>query len=475
MRDLIRVNTLKTAVLLGLLCAVLGTGCTRKINKKQATLLNTVRVSLAFNGKEGNAEVLNPQAAVVTENERAAISDDGRYVAFSSKASNLVPTDSNGISDVFRRDNLMKTTELVSINNSVLTPDSGNGASSGPSISGDGNLVVFQSLATNLTGDTVSGTTSHIFIRNMTTGVTTLVSRASGNAAIGNGNSRNPHISATGRYVVWDSKSTNFDIVNDTDAGEDIYRRDLGAVTLDTILISRVNGVLGARGNAASTRPTVTADGRLVCFQSNASNLTPSITEGGPDGNLKTDIFVRDTATGTTIRVSVSKPGAAFDPDPQGISENAMISADGNFVVYRSDAPDIVAEDDGPSPDIFLRDLVAGTTQILSVHSSGAQAGNSCNYPRISANGQIVVWDSFSPNLVNGDANGVRDIFMRNRVTKLTTRISVSTFGGELNGASLRPNLSSDGRYVVFYTEASNAADDDTNGTGDIYLRGPPF
>ncbi|MBI3856679.1 MAG: PD40 domain-containing protein [Planctomycetes bacterium] len=385
-------KTIRGFALFCLVAGILGTGCAKKINSRSANLLVTVRVSLATTGVEGNAEALKPELNTVTETERSAVSDDGRFVVFSSKASNLVAVDINGFVDVFRRDNVLRVTEIVSINSAGT--DSANGPSRNPSMSADGNFIVWESTATNLTADVLIGTgPSHIYIRNMTTGVTTLVSRASGGGAIGNGNSNNPFISSSGRYVVWDTTSTNFDIVNDTDNGRDVYRRDLGAATLDTILISRRSGLAGVRGNGASVRPSITADGRLVCFQSDADNLPTTTLEGGLDGNLKTDIFVRDTATGSTIRVSVSKVGDPQEPDPNGISENGMISADGNFVVYRSTASNIVAADDGPSPDIFLRDLVAGTTEILSVHSSGAQAGNSCNFPRISANGHIVVWD----------------------------------------------------------------------------------
>lgn len=470
-----RVNTLRLVALGCLLGGVLGTGCSKKVNSDTANLLTTVRVSLASTGAEGNAEVLNPTSAPAVENEKAATSDDGRFTVFTSKASNLVATDTNGNADVFRRDNVTRTTVLVSVN--AAGTDSGNGTSTQPAISGDGNLVVFQSTATNLTADILVGTgPSHVYFRDMTTGVTTLVSRASGGAgAIGNGNSNNAQISTTGRFIVWDTTSTNFDIVNDTDAGRDVYRRDLGSAGLDTILISRRSGVAGVRGNGDSIRATISADGRFVCFQSMATNLPVTTLEGAPDTNVSSDIYVRDTATGATTRVSVSKVGDPQEPNPNGASENAMISGNGNFVVFRSLGSNLVAEDDGTASDIFVRNLTSSTTEIQSVHSSGAQAGQACNFPRISADGTIVVWDSLSPNLVNGDANNVNDIFVRNRATFLTSRISVSTFGGELNGNSRRPNLSGDGRYVVFYTEASNAADDDTNGTGDIYMRGPPF
>ncbi len=468
-------KTLRTIALGCLLVGVLGSGCAKKINDKSATLLTTVRVSLGASGTEGNAEVINPMPLnSALDVERPAVSDDGRYVVFTSKASNLVATDTNGASDVFRRDNVLRTTALVS--KAFNTNDSANGPSSQPTISGDGNLVVFQSIATNLTSDNLTGTgPSHIFIRNMTTGTTSVISRASGAGSFGDDNSNNAQISASGRYVVWDTQATNFDVINDNNSDRDVYRRDLGSAGLETILISRRSGIAGVKGNGDSTRPTVSSDGRFVCFQTAATNLPSTTLEGAPDTSSQLDIYVRDTATGATTRVSVSKAGDPAEPNPNGICENAMISADGTTVVYRSLASNLVQEDDGTTADIFVRNLNAGTTEILSVHSSGAQAGNGCNFPRISADGQIIVWDSPSPNLVNGDANNQIDVFMRNRTTSLTTRISVSTFGGELNGESRRPNLSGDGKFVVFNTLASNAADDDTNGTGDIYMRGPPF
>jgi len=139
--------------------------------------------------------------------------------------------------------------------------------------------------------------------------------------------------------------------------------------------------------------------------------------------------------------------------------------------------------DDGPANDIFIRDLRPGptfnTTTIASVHSSGAQAGNGCNFPHLSGDGSLVTWQSPSPSLVNGDSNGptTEDIFLHHNTdgSGITERLSIATYDTELNGRSLRPNISRDGRYVAFYTEATNAADDDSNGTSDFYLRGPPF
>jgi Tol biopolymer transport system component len=273
---------------------------------------------------------------------------------------------------------------------------------------------------------------------------------------------------------------------DDIDAQKDVYRRKVldGTNAFPTDLISMASGFSSGaanKGNATSEKPCVSSDGRYVAFESSASNLVTSTADGGPDLNATFDVFVRDAQTFRTVRCSVPKAGAP-QPDPppvgaDGPSQSATISGDGQIVVFRSTAANLHPDDDGATSDIFLRqwNLAIPTTEILSVHTSGAQAGSSCDNPSISSDGTKITWVSSSSNLVNGDSNAQADVFLRNRSDLTTTRISVSTFGNELNALSGIPRISADGRYVVFYTEATNAADDDINGAADIFLRGPPF
>lgn len=465
----------------------LGLGCKAKIDENRSNLMSTVRVSLAAGNTEGNAEV---------GLERPDISDDGRYVVFSSKATNMVPglTDNNNGSDVFLRDNKTRTTIMISVN--PITGNAGNGVSTQPSISGDGRWVAFTSTADDLSpedGDTVQD----IFVRDLSSATPRilLVSRATGpngnvpTASKGNGNSTNPRISKDGRYVAFDTSATNLS-VNDGNSDKDVYRRDIDDVggLFPTLLISRNTGnpagSVGTKGTGGNSAfPSISRDGSRIAFSSNCQNLVPAGADGGPKGSAVGDVFVGivlNPVTGgnRTIRVSTGALGVI---DPDGLSEAAAISGDGNWVVWRSAATNLNVADDGPTSDIFLRDISDLSTyltkpqMIVSVHSSGAQAGAGCDHPALTHDGGIIVWDSPSTNLVNGDANNVRDIFLRDRNALTSSRISVATFGGELNAQSQFPAITRDGTYVVFHSQATNAADDDSNGASDIYMRGPPF
>ena len=461
--------------LLGIALLTSGSGCSKTINDKTANLSVTTRASQASNGAQGNG------AASI---ERAAISKDGRYIAFVSKATNLTANDTNNAIDVFYRDNLMKSTVCVSVTPGVNGVP-GAGPSGSPTISNDGKYVCFASKAPDITADApdVGTQLTHIFVRNMATGVTVLVDRSTGQLGDkANGDCSNPEISGNGRYVVFESTAKNLDGADpggeDDDILSDIYRRDWNdsALLFPTILISKSSLALtNQKGNGNSQNPTISEDGNYIAFSSAATNLIPDASVFGPDNGATTDIFRRDVLNNATVRVSVADPASATFPHPDGASFVPSISSNGRFIVFMSNATNLALEDDGSANDIFVRDVDAGTSVIISVHTSGAQAGNGCNFPQISGDGNTVVWQSPSPSLINGDANGVEDIFIRNRSAKTTDRISVATYGGELNGKSLRPNISRDGRYVIFYTEAANAADDDNNGTADFYMRGPPF
>jgi len=466
-------RSVRCLLVAGLLLLANGLGCTKKVNKDAATLAVTFRASQSTSSVQGNG------AASI---DRAGISSDGRYIAFTSKATNLVPNDLNNASDVFYRDNLMKTTICVSV---TTAGDPAGGASGNPSMSNDGKYVCFTSVAPDLTSDSpdVGLQLKHVYVRNMQTGVTKLVDRSSGQFGLkANQSCGSAAISGDGRYVVWETTATNLDGADpggvDDDAFSDIYRREWNdpALLFPTILISKSSLALtDAKGNGDSSSPAISDDGNFIAFVSSATNLIPDASVFGPDNGATTDIFRRDVLNNATVRVSVSHPSSATFPHPDGPSFVPTISSNGRFVAFMSNAANLVPEDDGSTNDIFIRDVDASSTVIVSVHTSGAQAGNGCNFPQISGDGNLVVWQSPSPSLINGDSNGVEDIFIRNKTAKTTDRISVATFGGELNGKSLRPNISRDGRYVIFYTEASNAADDDNNGTADFYMRGPPF
>ena len=184
------------------------------------------------------------------------------------------------------------------------------------------------------------------------------------------------------------------------------------------------------------------------------------------DGNGSWDVFVRDTQSGQTGRVSISSAGVQGNGD----SYSLRISSNGLHLAFGSAASNLVPGDTNGSWDIFVRDFQSGQTERVSVSSAGVQGNNDSYYPGISSDGRYVVFESAASNLVAGDTNGVYDIFLRDLDLDVTERVSVSTGGGQGNNDSYYPSISSDGRYVVFESKADNLVVGDTNGRWDIFV-----
>ncbi len=262
-------------------------------------------------------------------------------------------------------------------------------------------------------------------------------------------------ISQDGLFVSFESNATNL-VAGDTNFVQDVFARDL--VNGITERVSVGNG--GVQGNGESKRSVISGDGRYVAFISLASNFAIG------DLNLTYDIFVRDRLLGTTTLVSQSTAGIIGN----GLSTRPAISADGRYVAFRSLADNLVAGDFNFVGDIFVRDLVAGTTELISVSSTGLQANAKSDRPSISADGRYVAFYSDADNLVVGDTNLTRDIFVRDRLLGTTVRVSVSSTGVEGNGPSSRPSISADGRYVAYRSLSSNLVPGDTNLVEDVFV-----
>ncbi len=263
-------------------------------------------------------------------------------------------------------------------------------------------------------------------------------------------------MSADGRFVAFYSNATNL-VAGDTNAHIDIFVRDRQAGTTERVSVDSV----GVQTNADSYNPTISADGRYVAFYSLASNLVPG------DTNTFADVFLRDRQTGTTERVSVNSGGVQGD----FVSVGPSISADGRFVAFYSFASNLVAGDTNGSGDIFVRDRQAGTTERLSLDSGGVQGNLDSVFPSISADGRLVAFRSDASNLVPGDTNARKDIFVRDRQTNTTERVSVSTGGTQGDFDSLDVSISADGRFVAFGSSATNLVPLDTNGSEDMFVR----
>ncbi len=370
---------------------------------------------------------------------QAALSSDGRFVAFASGATNLVALDTNGVDDVFLHDRSSGVTILVSVD-SLGQP--GNGPSSRPAVSADGRFVVFESDASNLDAlDTNSA--RDVFLRDTQLGLTSLIS-LDPSGLQSNGASGDPAISADGLFA-------SFRIL------ADVYVRDLTTNMTSLVSVDQ----FGVNPAGSSFGSSISADGRYVAFSSQSSNVVSSDTNG------VYDVFVRDTVAGVTILVSVDTFGAQAND----LSGDPAISPDGRYVAYFSAANNLVVGDTNNKRDVFLHDLLTGQTTRVSVSSSGAEADDSSRRPSVSMGGRFVAFYSQATNLVGGDTNGVGDIFVHDTLFGATSRMSIDGLGGESNAVSALPSISAMGAVVAFSSSASNLVASDTNTFEDVFVR----
>ena len=328
-----------------------------------------------------------------------------------------------------------------------------NGRSFVPAMSADGRFVAFYSDASNLvTGDTNGA--RDVFVRDLQMSETTRVSVSSAGAEA-NGDSFAPAISADGRYVAFASAASNL-VDRDTNDANDVFIRDRQTNTTTRVSV----GVDGAQANGGSDQPSLSGDGRLVAFTSAASNIV------GGDVNTNRDAFVYDRQTGTAVNVSMGLNGTQADLD----SFTPQLSANGRFVAFTSFADNLIDLDENEGSDVFVRDLQANTTTRVSEYTGHYEGEGDSLRPSISADGRYVAFDSDDWNLVWGDTNDVFDVFVNDRETTVTTRVSVDDAGTQAEGASNRPSISADGRYVAYSSEASNLVSGDTNGATDVFV-----
>jgi hypothetical protein len=341
------------------------------------------------------------------------------------------------------------STERVSV---ATDGTQGTGRSQDPGISADGRLVGFYSAASNLVAGDTNGV-NDTFIRDRQTGITQRVS-ISDSGQQGDGDSFSPWMSADGRFVAFRSQASNL-VPGDTNGVLDNFVHDRQSGTIERVSVSSA----GAQGDGAGGGLSISADGRYVAFRSFASNLVPGDTNGD------WDVFVHDRQTDTTERISVSSTGAQGNGD----CDYPQISADGRYVAFFSAATNLVPGDTNGAADIFVRDLQTGTTARVSVGSSGAQANGESLGPSISGNGRFVAFRSVASNLTGSDTNGVGDVFLHDRQTGTTERISAANDGIQGNGESYGPSVSADGGFVAYRSGASNLVPGDTNGKDDIF------
>ncbi|GAB3277787.1 TolB-like translocation protein [Kineosporia babensis] len=336
------------------------------------------------------------------------ISDDGRYVAFTSRSADLVDDDTNGKDDVFRRD--LVTGETVRISVGQNGAGNSGGGNVYASISGDGNLVAFDSDATDLVNGDTNGTRD-IFVRNVSAGTTQRVSVSS------SGEQSEPKLANPPQP--WFATRDNLE-------------------------------------------PQISGDGSAVVFHSYATNLVPG------DTNNSLDVFVHTLATGTTQRVSVTSDGSQADTGVRASgASSASISDDGRVVAFYSVFTDLVTPASHPN-DVYVHDLETGTTELAVVTTDGEQGAKGARNGIISPSGEAVTFYSEDENLAPGDPGP--GWFVRNLKSGDVYRIAKNADGEELELSVAGNALAGDDKTLLFTSAASNVVPGDTNDDGDAFV-----
>lgn len=413
-----------------------------------ATSILVPRSALALGGsfdwvsKSYTGDVLNDNngAGAVPQ----GISSDGRYVLFSSYATNVVPNDTNGHNDLFRRDRLTGTSELVSVTSTGVQGNGdvlrGDGA-----ISGDGRYVVFGTFATNL-GPSDFNNALDIFYKDMQTGALTRVCSSQFNGF----DCTNGSISRDGRYITY-QLTTLFSYNNQAQ----IFRYD--RTTGQSQLVSQnAQGQAGNQGGSGWSR--MSADGRYVVFDDFASNLVTG------DTNNKLDIFRRDMATGEVVRINVTPSGVQANAD----SEWPTISDDGRYVVFPTVAANFAPNDTNGNWDLYIKDTQLNTLQLVGNVLTASSIGT------IVGDGSQVVFET-SAKLVPNDTDPYQDVYAWDRVAQTNTRLTQHLDGSSLGQYGAGSGSSSpDGRYALIFTNNMIDPADTTPAVETyVYDRGP--
>ncbi|MET0527305.1 MAG: hypothetical protein ABW003_03000, partial [Microvirga sp.] len=265
-----------------------------------------------------------------------------------------------------------------------------------------------------------------------------------------------PSLSSNGRYVLFESASGDL-VAGDTNGRSDVFLKDMQTGTL-TLISSGSDGTIG---NDYSNDAQFSADGQSIIFTSKANNLVVG------DNNNSLDVFRKNLNTGIVVRLTMSFDGV----EANSHSNELVLTPDGRYAVFTSYASNLAINDTNSASDIFLRDLATGGITRASVGRDGIQADSHSSNAVLSSDGRYVAFQSFATNLVGGDTNSSIDIFYKDLLTDAIIRISTSASGTQANNSSRYAQLSANGRYVAFESDASNLVDGDTNSASDVFRK----
>jgi Tol biopolymer transport system component len=406
-------------------------------------------VSRSSRGAQGN-----------NDSDRPALSADGRWVAFVSLAENLVPDDTNLFADVFVRDRRRGTTERVSVGPGGVEGNGDSGMLSllgEADISRDGRFVAFASEASNfVAGDTPL--TADVFVHDRATHTTELVSR--GVDGLPAGGSSAPSISGDGRFVAFRSSSDRLLPDGNPNLRDHVYvvDRRTGAVERADVADD------GTLADGGAFRVKISADGRVVAFDSDAGNLVAG------DGDQASDVFVRDRRRGRTEGISNRRPTDTFE----GQSLLSSVSGDGRFVGFESTDPTLVPDDqNGFFSDAFVFDRERRRLRLVSRNRDGVSGNDDSFGPLVSDDGREVVFSSRASDLVRGDTNQATDVFARDLERGRTERLAADDtgeeqpFGFEVVATDISPRAG----QVALLTRADLAPEQDVGSfVADAYV-----
>lgn len=424
----------------------------------------------AISEAQGDVARISVDSAGVQANATSnlpVLSHDGRYVAFSSTATNLVAGGTSGARHVYLRDRQTSTTTLITRHLGVEA----NGDSDAPVLSADGRFLAFHTTASNLGPVDGNGSTD-VYLLDRQTNTFVVVSNGSSGPS---GASCCPGISADGRWVAFYSGASDI-VMNDTNGFADAFVFDRTNIGTPVQMVSV--GLGGAPADfgsgfagqgatsgqmAVSSHPNGTDC--YVAFQSMASNLVPGAITG------MTTIFLRDTGTATTSLISATTTGAPVFGACLGVG----MSADSRYIVFNTSAAGVVPGDTSYG-DTFVRDRFASTTRKVSLSSQQITAAGGPfmspfpYHPSISADGRFVAFESHAANLVPNDSNNRNSIFVRDLIDNRTWRIDSGQTGAQANNECVAAWISGDGSTVAFASTSTNIVTPDTNVATDLFV-----
>lgn len=383
------------------------------------------------------------------------ISGNGRFLGFSSLAHFLVPGDTDDRYDALVRDRVLGINERVALSSAGVP---GNRHSYLTSLSADGRFAVFTTHSNNLVPG-VDTFEHQVYVRDRLLGTTECMSMTSWGSGA-HGASGRGVISDDGRFVAFHSRAINLAGVGATGGIDQVYVRDRDTGAIQCISL----GSGGGQANANALFPRLSSSGRYVTFTSSATNLEP-----GTNGFGQAYLF--DQQTGIREVLSLDTGGT---PAQASSALPSAPTTDGRFVAFQSKAGTLVPGVGNGFQQIFLRDRTAGTNTLVSVAFDGSPGDADSQAPHITPDGRYVVFESLATNLVPGDTNAVRDVFVRDLLLGTTSRVNVANSGtqaSQAGGYEWSSNVvSADGRSVVFESHSTDLVVADTNGQRDLFV-----